>query len=181
MDGGRDAKFVGTAELFPSKSAPWVGTVIIQAKHTNGYNRLFSETDFFSANSTKTVIGEEVPRIKRLRGQEQLDHYMLFANRKLAGNADQMITAHIAKESGLPESSVHLCGLEQLEIWLKQFPDVPQTCRSGSGRLATDRFARRNRARRGRRSPVMGLTYPALPISPLESAPPTRTKTSSIA
>lgn len=36
-DGGRDAKFVGTAELFPSTTAPWKGTVIIQAKHTNGY------------------------------------------------------------------------------------------------------------------------------------------------
>ena len=35
-DGGRDAKFVGTAELHPSKAAPWVGTVIVQAKHTNG-------------------------------------------------------------------------------------------------------------------------------------------------
>ena len=38
-DGGRDAKFVGTAELHPSKAAPWVGTTIVLAKHTNGYNR----------------------------------------------------------------------------------------------------------------------------------------------
>ena len=35
-DGGRDAKFMGTAELHPSKNAPWVGTTIVQAKHTNG-------------------------------------------------------------------------------------------------------------------------------------------------
>lgn len=47
-DGGRDAKFVGTAELFPSSAKPWMGTTIIQAKHTNGYNRNFSEPDFFS-------------------------------------------------------------------------------------------------------------------------------------
>ena len=26
-DGGRDAKFVGTAELHSSKAAPWVGTI----------------------------------------------------------------------------------------------------------------------------------------------------------
>ena len=38
-DGGRDAKFVGTAELHPSKVDPWSGTTIIQAKHTNGHNR----------------------------------------------------------------------------------------------------------------------------------------------
>src|SRR5271170_5212741 len=81
-DGGRDAKFVGTAELHPSKAAPWVGTVIAQAKHTNGYNKSFSETDFYSANSQKTVVGEEVPRIKKLRGANQLDHYMLFSNRR---------------------------------------------------------------------------------------------------
>ena len=29
-DGGRDAKFVGTAELHPSGAAPWIGTTIIQ-------------------------------------------------------------------------------------------------------------------------------------------------------
>lgn len=34
-DGGRDAKFMGTAELYPSKTAPWIGTTIVQAKHTN--------------------------------------------------------------------------------------------------------------------------------------------------
>lgn len=47
-DGGRDAKFVGTAELHPSKAAPWIGTTIVQAKHTNGYNRSFSENDFLA-------------------------------------------------------------------------------------------------------------------------------------
>jgi hypothetical protein len=47
-DGGRDAKFVGTAELHPSKAAPWAGTIIIQAKHTNGHNRNFSESDFYN-------------------------------------------------------------------------------------------------------------------------------------
>jgi hypothetical protein len=66
-DGGRDAKFVGTAELHPSKAAPWSGTTIIQAKHTNGYNRNFSETDFFSLTSVSTVLGKEIPRIKKLR------------------------------------------------------------------------------------------------------------------
>ncbi|MBC7951443.1 MAG: hypothetical protein H7Z12_06410 [Rhodospirillaceae bacterium] len=121
-DGGRDAKFVGTAELHPSKAAPWTGTIIVQAKHTNGYNKHFSETDFYNPRSEKTVIGEEVPRIKNLRDAKQLDHYMLFSNRRLAGNADQLITAHIAKETGLTEGSIYLCGVEQLESWLKQFP-----------------------------------------------------------
>ena len=124
-DGGRDAKFVGTAELHPSTAAPWSGTVIVQAKHTNGYNRHFGETDFYSAKSKDTVIGKEVPRIRNLRKEKQLDHYMLFANRRLAGNADQNITQHIAQECGLPEDSIYLCGLEQLELFMKQFPEVP--------------------------------------------------------
>jgi len=124
-DGGRDAKFVGTAELHPSRAAPWVGTVIVQAKHTNGYNRHFGEVDFFSATAKETVIGKEVPRVAKLRKEKQLDHYMLFANRRLAGNANEAITQHIAKTCDLPAGSIYLCGLEQLELYLKQFSDVP--------------------------------------------------------
>ena len=124
-DGGRDAKFVGTAELHPSKAAPWSETIIIQAKHTNGYNRHFGEADFFSSTAKDTVISKEVPRIAKLRKEQQLDHYMLFANRRLAGNANENITKHIAKECNLPEGSIYLCGVEQLELYLKQFPDVP--------------------------------------------------------
>lgn len=125
-DGGRDAKFVGTAELHPSKSAPWVGTVIVQAKHTNGYNKHFSESDFFSDGGVNNVIGKEVPRIKKLRSEQNLDHYMLFANRRLAGNAENDIRSHISKECDVPTASIYLCGLEQLEVFLKNFPDVPK-------------------------------------------------------
>lgn len=126
-DGGRDAKFVGTAELFPSKVAPWVGTTIIQAKHTNGYNRHFSETDFFNPDKDEnTVLGKEIPRIKKLREAKQLDHYMLFANRRLAGNAESDIRAYISEQCGIPETSVYLCGVEQLEMWLKTFQTVPE-------------------------------------------------------
>ena len=123
-DGGRDAKFVGTAELHPSKAARWVGTTIIQAKHTNGYNRNFSESDFFSTTAVNTVLAKEIPRIKKLRDGKQLDHYMLFANRRLAGNAESEIREYIAAQCGISASSIYLCGLEQLEVWLKTFPDV---------------------------------------------------------
>ena len=58
-DGGRDAKFVGTAELHPSRNSPWTGTTIVQAKHTNGYNRQFGETDFFNSKSNNTIVGKE--------------------------------------------------------------------------------------------------------------------------
>ena len=123
-DGGRDAKFVGTAELHPSKAAPWVGTTIVQAKHTNGYNRSFSETDFFSEESGSTVIAKEIPRIKKLREDNGLDHYMLFANRRLTGNAENDIRGHISKECGIPLQSIYMGGLEHLELLLKRFADV---------------------------------------------------------
>ena len=123
-EGGRDAKCVGTAELHPSKSAPWVGTSIVQAKHTNGYNRNFSESDFFSTTTANTVLGKEIPRVRKLREAMQLDHYMLFANRRLSGNAETEIRDYIASQCTVPASSIYLCGLEQLEIWLKRFPEV---------------------------------------------------------
>ena len=120
-DGGRDAKFVGTAELHPSKAAPWKGTTIIQAKHTNGYNRHFSETDFYSAASSNTVLGKEIPRIKKLRDNNQLDNYMLFANRRLSGNAETGIRSYLSKQCNIPDESIYLCGIEQMELLLKTF------------------------------------------------------------
>lgn len=33
-DGGRDARFDGTANEIPSRNTPWSGLTIIQAKHT---------------------------------------------------------------------------------------------------------------------------------------------------
>lgn len=124
-DGGRDAKFVGVAELHPSKAVPWSGTVIIQAKHSNGYNKHFSEADFFSPDGLNNVIAKEIPRIKKLRTNKALDHYMLFSNRRLSGNAESDIRSHISNQCDIPEPSIYLCGVEQLENWLKNFPEVP--------------------------------------------------------
>jgi hypothetical protein len=125
-DGGRDGKFVGTAELFPSKASPWVGTTIIQAKHTNGLNRNFSESDFYNPNAKKSILGDELPRIKKLREGKKLDHYILFSNRRLAGNAESEISEYLANGAGIPVASVYLCGVEQLELWLKDFSEVPK-------------------------------------------------------
>jgi hypothetical protein len=124
QDGGRDAKFVGVAELHPSTAAPWSGTVIIQAKHTIAYNRRFSDPDFFSESSRNAVLTKEVPRIKKLRNNKDLDHYMLFSNRRLAGNAETTIRRYISESCAIPEISIYLCGVEGLELFLKRFLDV---------------------------------------------------------
>ena len=73
-DGGRDAKFVGTAQLYPSTASPWSGPVIAQAKHTIGYNKSFGESDFFTPTGANTVIAEETPRIIALRAAGELDN-----------------------------------------------------------------------------------------------------------
>jgi hypothetical protein len=125
-DGGRDAKFIGTAELHPSKASPWVGTTIIQAKHTNGYNRDFSETHFYCPTSKTAVLSIEIPKIKKLRTSGELDHYMLFANRRLSANTDSKIRLYIEKECNIPQESIYLCGIEQMEILIKTFPKVPK-------------------------------------------------------
>jgi len=64
-DGGRDAKFVGTAELHPSTAAPWEGITIIQAKHTNGYNK-----NFFGIGLLQQKQRENGPRRRNPACQE---------------------------------------------------------------------------------------------------------------
>ena len=126
-DGGRDAKFVGTAERYPSTAGPWVGTVVVQAKHTSGLNKKFTDSDFFSktaVNAKSTVLGEEIPRIKRLRDSKKLDHYMLFSNRRLTGEGESAIRETISKQCGVPEASICVAGVEVIERWLKAYPDA---------------------------------------------------------
>ncbi len=123
-DGGRDGKFEGLADLYPSTNRPWDGTVIIQAKHTRGYNKSFSDSEFFSVNSDSSTILEEIPKIKRLRDSGELDHYLLFANRRLTANKENEIKQFISSRCGVPVSSIGLCGIERLESWLQRFPDA---------------------------------------------------------
>jgi len=125
-DGGRDAKFVGTACAFPNASFPWTGTTILQAKHCNGHNQSFSENDFFNPTTGNCVISKEISRIKKLVNKGKTDNYMLIANRKLSAGAEDNIRVHIASECGLETENVYLCGIEQLEVWMKKYPDIPR-------------------------------------------------------
>ena len=125
-DGGRDARFEGTAQLHPSTTAPWQGRVIIQAKHTNGLNKSFMESDFYSSGSATTVLAEEFPRITSLKKSGELDHYMLFSNRRLTGNGESEIRHALSIACGVPTASIYLCGIEQIELWLKRFTDIPK-------------------------------------------------------
>ena len=128
-DGGRDARFVGTANLLPSERAPWTGSTIIQAKHTMGINKSFSESEFFSLNGHKSVIATELPRIANLSEIGDLNNYILFSNRKLSANAESKIRRHISCETGIAQESIFLVGVEAIEMFLKRFPEITNEVR----------------------------------------------------
>jgi hypothetical protein len=125
-DGGRDAKFVGTAQEFPSRVQPLAGTTIVQAKHTIDAVGIFSDPSF-SGPAASSTLSEEIPRIKALCDANQLDHYLLFSNRRLGAIANEQITQRLIKETGA--SSVHLFGLEQLERYIKRYSSIASMLR----------------------------------------------------
>jgi len=115
-DGGRDGRFHGKANSFPSESQPWEGQVVIQAKHTTKVNASCSDPEF------KKILKEEVlPAIVRLKSVSKITHYLLFTNRKLTGKQDEKIEDLIDCTTGIPNVVI---GLEKMQQWLKSFPDV---------------------------------------------------------
>ncbi len=121
-DSGRDARFHGKSQAYKSQNDLWDGLVIIQAKHTSGYNEKFSDRDFYINKSS--IINKEIPRIKALFEKKQLDYYMLFSNRKLTSDSNENIINHILKETGLKTSRIGLFGVEALEGYLKYYPKI---------------------------------------------------------
>ncbi|AOT05988.1 ABC-three component system protein [Arthrobacter sp. U41] len=122
-DGGRDARFVGRAERFPSTSSPWSGITIIQAKHDNGLNGHFAEAAFSGA-TPHTVISKEIVRLQNLVAQNDLDNYLLVSNRRLAGGTNTTICQRISTEVGLEIGNVHIWGGGDIARLIDRFPDV---------------------------------------------------------
>ncbi|MEU4445463.1 ABC-three component system protein [Actinosynnema sp. NPDC050801] len=123
VDGGRDARFEGTAERFPSTAEPWTGLTIIQAKHTNGTNVHYSDSGFSGRNDSSTLT-EEIGRIKKLVAVNEVDNYALFANRRLGAVSHEEIKKRIVADTGLESKRVFLAGTEYLDTLLHMFPDV---------------------------------------------------------
>lgn len=118
-DGGRDARFNGKAECYPSTAGPWSGKIVIQAKHTKTPDASCSDSDF-QANFKDADKGE-CPKIARLMHEELLTHYMVFTNRKLTGGADEK-TVKAIKSLGMDDAVV--VGLEDIDQFLHQHPVV---------------------------------------------------------
>lgn len=125
-DGGRDARFDGTAQLYPSTSSPWVGKTVIQAKHSIGHDKSCSDPDFFSESRKSSTIPDEVRKIVRLIERGELDNYIVFTNRTLTAGAEERIRTYIARTAGLKKKNVAIVGLENLERYIEKFPDIPE-------------------------------------------------------
>ncbi|MGZ1489495.1 ABC-three component system protein [Brevibacterium sediminis] len=124
VDGGRDARFEGLADGFPSAARPWDGISIIQAKHTISYG-YFNDADF-SGGSDSAVLTKELSRAKKLYESGKLHNYLLYSNRYLTANANEKIIETISAETGIPSESIHLCGIEALDEAFRDEPRLAQ-------------------------------------------------------
>jgi len=119
-DGGRDGRFTGTANNYPSKQSPWSGKFIIQAKHTSNPIASCSDKDFYGNKSS--VVLTEIKRVKKLRDNGEVDNYLIFTNRKLSGDADQKIRSCIQREADV--DNVALIGIETLQRMIANYKEV---------------------------------------------------------
>ncbi|WCK17356.1 hypothetical protein G6L41_026995 (plasmid) [Agrobacterium tumefaciens] len=117
-DGGRDGKFHGTANSFPSTASPLSGHFVLQAKHVAAPNKSCSDLDFAG------LLAKEHEKVKRLNGEGICDHYLVFANRKYTGGADEKYMKDL---KALGVTSAHIIGVERLHLALDDYPDIRET------------------------------------------------------
>lgn len=118
-DGGRDARFHGTAQTYPSTIEPWAGHIVVQAKHTITPNASCSDSDFARYFDSGGL--SELPKVQKLIGQGVLHYYMVFTNRKLTAGTDQKL---LGKIRALPLSDATIIGLEEINGFLHRNPRI---------------------------------------------------------
>lgn len=121
-DGGKDGSFVGTAQSYPSSTAPWNGRFIIQAKHTSKVEASCSDRDFFMNQGS--TINDEIRRLVQMRNEkgQVFDCYLLFTNRKLPGGIHDAICQHLQDGLGIQKADV--IGQEDLIRYVEQQPEL---------------------------------------------------------
>jgi ABC-3C protein len=119
-DGAKDSWFSGTANCFPSKTAPWSGTFNLQAKHTKIQNASCSDNEF-SVNKT-SVLGKEIIRLCEVKTNTPFNNYIIFTNRKLSGVAHPKIIKML--QNGIGIQNVEIIGREQIDTYLTDYPDI---------------------------------------------------------
>jgi hypothetical protein len=99
-DGGRDGKFTGTAQNYPSTKDSWTGKFIIQAKHTENYGASCSDKDF------EKIVDDEIVKIKKLKENGEINNYLLFTNRKYSGIKGEQLVNKIIAETGIENCAI---------------------------------------------------------------------------
>jgi len=117
-DGGKDGRFTGKANSFPSKSKPWDGKMIIQSKHTE--NPISKCTDGNFLTNKGSVINKEIKRLVKLKESEGLDYYILFTNRKYSGGADCKIKEKLSAGISLPKAKIEIIGIKTINTMLNR-------------------------------------------------------------
>jgi hypothetical protein len=118
-DRGKDGRFTGKANCFPSKIHSWDGTVIIQAKHTSRENASCSDSDFVM------ILQSEIPKIQALKKDNEIDYYLLFTNRKLTGVQDSKIREPFIGSGIIYE----IIAGEKIQQFLQEYPDIIRTAK----------------------------------------------------
>ena len=111
-DGGRDGKFTGRAQNFPSSQNPWDGKFIIQAKHTTNPIASCSDSGF------KTILEKEIPKIKEIKTEHKIDYYLVFTNRKLSGIQEPLLEDLLTEETGVKNCII---GLERIQLYIREY------------------------------------------------------------
>lgn len=114
-DGGRDGKFHGKANCFPSAAEPLVGHCVLQAKHFNEPDGSCSNPEF------ERLLKKEHPKIVALVKAQICDHYIVFTNRKLTGGADKKL---IKELMALGLKSAYIIGTERLHLALNDYAEL---------------------------------------------------------
>lgn len=122
-DGGRDSRFDGVAECYPSRREPWSGLTVIQAKHTSSYNSKFRDSDFFGSETS--TLGKEVSKINKLIKNDGMKNYLIVSNRKLSATTNEEILNYLSDKTGLEKGNIGLIGVESMESYFKKFQDIP--------------------------------------------------------
>ncbi len=105
-DGGRDGKFIGTAQNYPSSNDTWSGKFIIQAKHTSNPIASCSDNDF------ENLVGKEIEKVKKLKNDGDIDNYLLFTNRKYSALKGERLCKRIISETDV--ANVAIIGKETI-------------------------------------------------------------------
>lgn len=115
-DGGRDARFEGTAQKYPSEASQWQGKFIIQTKHTSNPTGKCSDGDF------RREVTNEVAKILKLVESNEIDNYLLFTNRVLTGDEDALIRKQVIDGTKIKKCAA--IGKETINMWLNEYPDI---------------------------------------------------------